>query len=206
MTKLIKTLLVATAVLMLGGIFYIALHAQNRKQTDARLSESDARRAIASIAGARLNRDQVVIKNIQTFGSTASVTASVETAFRLEQGDDKRWTVAEVSTGEGKWESVELLRRALETEKRARAGAELETLSNALAAYRRERGAYVVSDNQSVLIDHLSPRYVTQIIRRDPWSNFYLYTGTPDRFELRSTGADGKANTPDDVVVSKSAT
>lgn len=201
MTKLNKPSAILIAATVFGGIFYVALHAQS----SAKLSESDAKRAIASVAGARLNRDQVTIKNIQTLGATATVEASVETAFRLEQREGK-WTVAEISAGEGKWESVELLQRALAIEKRARAEAELETLANALAAYRRERGAYVVSESQSVLIDQLSPRYVTTIIRRDPWSNFYLYTGTPDRFELRSTGADGKANTPDDVVVAKSAT
>ena len=69
-------------------------------------------------------------------------------------------------------------------------------------ADRRERGAFVVSDRESVLIDHLSPHYLTRVIRVDPWHRPYHYEGQQERYSLRSLGPDGKPNTPDDIVVS----
>jgi hypothetical protein len=75
-------------------------------------------------------------------------------------------------------------------------------LRAALEAFRRERGFYVVATDSATLMDHLSPRYVKQIIRLDPWHNPYRYTGTTDSYTLASDGADGKPGTADDVTVS----
>jgi hypothetical protein len=71
-----------------------------------------------------------------------------------------------------------------------------------LEKFRAERGFYVASDEQRVLIDHLSPRYLRRVIRVDPWHRLYQYQGERDRFSLRSDGPDGKQNTADDVVIS----
>jgi hypothetical protein len=51
-------------------------------------------------------------------------------------------------------------------------------------------------------MDHLSPRYIKQIIRLDPWHNPYRYNGTTDSYTLASDGADGKPGTADDVTLS----
>jgi hypothetical protein len=55
-----------------------------------------------------------------------------------------------------------------------------------------------------VAVDYLSPKYLAQIIRLDPWHEPYLYEGERDRFTLRSKGADRKENTPDDIVFGRS--
>jgi hypothetical protein len=133
-------------------------------------------------------------------GSSALVVAQVETAFRFDKGADGKWRVAEIRTGDNRWEDVEQLVRAVNREKAERARAELETLATALEGYRRERGFYVVAKDEGTLIDHLNPHYLARIIRRDPWHKPYLYEGTQTTFTLRSAGADGKENTPDDVV------
>ncbi|HEX8128506.1 MAG TPA: type II secretion system protein GspG, partial [Pyrinomonadaceae bacterium] len=93
--------------------------------------------------------------------------------------------------------------RALDTEKRARARADLESLAAALEEYRRARGFYVVAETASDLVNHLNPRYTTAFIRFDPWHRSYEYEGARERFTLRSLGADGKVNTADDVTISK---
>ncbi len=85
--------------------------------------------------------------------------------------------------------------------KRSTATDELSTIAKALGDFRRERGSYVVSDSESVLIDHLSPHYLLRVIRVDPWHRPYRYEGQPDHYSLRSLGPDGKPNTPDDIVV-----
>jgi hypothetical protein len=61
----------------------------------------------------------------------------------------------------------------------------------------------VVADSATTLVDHLNPRYTSTFIRVDPWHHPYEYAGTRARFTLRSRGADGKANTPDDITKSR---
>ncbi|MBV9209939.1 MAG: type II secretion system protein GspG [Acidobacteria bacterium] len=154
------------------------------------------------MVGIELPSDAVRVKEVSSLGSSAVVVAQVETAFRFVKNDEGKWRVAEIRTGDNRWEDVELIARAVNSEKALRARAELETMATALESFRRERGFYVVADKQSVLVDQLNPRYLSHVIRTDPWHKPYLYEGTRERFTLRSTGLDGKENTPDDVVIS----
>lgn len=164
------------------------------------LSSSQARKIIANLAGIKLPSDAVRVREVSSLGSSALVVAQVETAFRFVKGDDGKWRVAEIRTGDNRWEDVEMLVRAVNAEKTERARAELETLATALEAFRRERGFYVVAKSEGALVDHLNPRYLARVIRIDPWHNPYLYEGAQSAYTLRSAGADGKENTPDDVV------
>ncbi|HYJ44986.1 MAG TPA: type II secretion system protein GspG, partial [Pyrinomonadaceae bacterium] len=132
---------------------------------------------------------------------SATVVAQVETAFRFVKGGDGKWRVAEIRTGDNRWEDVEMLARAVNAEKTSRARAELETLATALEAYRRERGFYVVASDEGTLEDHLNPHYLARILRVDPWHKPYLYEGTRSSYRLRSAGPDGKENTGDDVTI-----
>ena len=165
------------------------------------LSPKEARRIIARMAGIQLPSDAVRVKEISTAGNSAVVVAQVETAFRFVKGDNDKWRVAEIRTGDRRWEDVDLLMKALNVEKTARARAELESMATALESYRRERGAYLESKSQAALINSLNPRYLARIIRIDPWHKPYEYEGTHTGYVLRSDGPDEKANTPDDVTV-----
>src|SRR2546425_7161721 len=167
------------------------------------LTPKEARRLIARMAGIQLPSDAVRIKDIDAMGNSTVVTAQVETAFRFVKGDKGQWRVAEIRTGDRRWEDLNTLLRALNAEKSARARAELEAIATALESYRRERGNYVEANSEAALIDHLSPRYLSQVIRVDPWHQPYEYEGTATSFVLRSAGPDGKPNTPDDVTVSR---
>ena len=164
------------------------------------LSASQARKLIASMAGSKLPTSAVRVRQVSVTGSSALVVAQVETAFRFERGSDGKWRVAEIRTGDDRWENVEAIARAVNAEKAERARAELETLATALEAYRRERGFYVVAEDERVLEDHLNPRYLARILRVDPWHKPYLYDGARDSYMLRSAGPDGQENTPDDIV------
>jgi hypothetical protein len=163
------------------------------------LSPSEARKLIATLAGIKLPSGAVRVKEISPMGSSAVVVAQVETAFRFVKEGGK-WRVAEIRTGDRRWEDLDLLVRAVNAEKAERARAELETLATALESFRRERGFYVVGKTEGVLVDHLNPRYLERIVRIDPWHNPYLYEGAADAYTLRSAGPDGKENTGDDVV------
>ena len=167
------------------------------------LSPKEARQIIARMAGIQLPSDAVRVKDISSAGNSAVVVAQVETAFRVVKGDRGKWRVAEIRTGDRRWEDVELLTKALNVEKTARARAELESIATALESYRRERGSYLESNSQAALIDRLNPRYLARIIRLDPWHKPYEYEGSRTGYVLRSLGPDEKPNTPDDLTVSR---
>lgn len=176
-------------------------------QLATELTTRRARCLVANLVGVTLPSDDVRIKEISPFGlsigseSAALVEAFVRADFRLVR-DAKRWRVAEFKSGNREWVNVAGLEAAIDQVKRSAATAELSTIAKALGDFRRERGSFVVSESESVLIDHLSPRYLPRVIREDPWHRPYQYDGQPDHYSLRSLGPDGKPNTPDDVVVS----
>ncbi|MEA2203610.1 MAG: Type secretion system protein [Blastocatellia bacterium] len=191
----------SVCLIALAGFAFLTL---GRATAAGDLSPKEARKVIARMAGIELPSDAVRIKEISPMGNSAVVVAQVETAFRLSKGDGGQWRVAEIRTGDRKWEDVDLLLRALNAEKTARARAEMETVATALKAYERERGSYVTSESLAALIDQLNPRYLSTVIRIDPWHQPYQYEGRGRAFTLRSPGADGKANTSDDIIVTQS--
>lgn len=168
------------------------------------LTPKEARRLIARMAGVNLPSDAVRVKEVSAMGNSATVVAQVETAFRFDKGGDGKWRIAEIRTGDRRWEDVDLLVKALNAEKISRARAELESIATALEAYHREHGSYLESKTEGALIDSLNPRYLPRVIRIDPWHQPYQYEGSRASFTLRSSGPDEKPNTPDDVIVTKS--
>jgi hypothetical protein len=178
-----------------------------RGSSASELTTKRARCLVATLFGVALPSDDVRIKEISPFGlslgseSTALVEALVHVDFRLAR-DEKGWHVAEFKSGGRDWVNVSDLPAAVNQLKRSAASDELSIVAKALADYRRERGSFVVSDKESVLIDHLSPKYLTRVIRVDPWQRPYQYEGEQDHYSLRSLGPDGKLNTPDDIIVS----
>lgn len=184
------------------------------KSTPANNSENkNANDAPESESPKELKRGALSVKNpsaaLAPLGSSAVVELEVETSVDFRRDARGRWQVALVRvvggdrSGGYNFEMLDAFELALNTEKRARALADLETLGVALETYRRARGFYVVGESAIDLVDHLNPRYTTAFIRFDPWHRPYEYAGTRERFILRSLGADGKANTPDDLTVGK---
>jgi len=195
MTK--RNLLIISLVAFAAGTFFVA----GRTRAAGDLTPKEARKLIARMAGIELPSDAIRVKDISTVGNTAVVVAQVETAFRLVKGDKDKWRVAEIRTGDRRWEDLDTLMKALNVEKTARARAELELIATALESFRRERGFYLESKSEAVLIDNLNPRYLARVIRVDPWHKPYEYEGSRNSFVLRSLGPDEKPNTPDDVTV-----
>ena len=85
---------------------------------DARadLSASQARKAITRIAGFELKSSEVRVKSL--FGGSASaadVSADIKTVFKFETDKEGRWRVAEIRTGQNRWESIDLIAAGLGT-------------------------------------------------------------------------------------------
>jgi len=192
-------LIISLVAFAAAGSFFIA----SRTRAAGDLTPKEARKLIARMAGIELPSDAVRVKDISTMGNTAVVVAQVETAFRLVKGDKDKWRVAESRTGDRRWEDLDTLMKALNVEKTARARAELESIATALESFRRERGFYLESKSEAVLIDNLNPRYLARVIRVDPWHKPYEYEGGRNSIVLRSDGPDGKPGTDDDITVTK---
>ncbi|HEX3559443.1 MAG TPA: type II secretion system protein GspG [Pyrinomonadaceae bacterium] len=154
-------------------------------------------------SGEPLTRGPLTIRQLDVLVSSAVAEIVVEATFRLAKDASGKWRVAEVSVGDGSGEDPSALWRSADAQKAVRARADLEAVRAALEAFRRERGFYVVAADSAVLMDHLSPRYIKQIIRLDPWHNPYRYAGTTEGYTLASDGADGKPGTADDVTLSR---
>ena len=194
-----RNLLIASLIILAvaGGILITTTRAAGD------LTPKEARRLIARMAGVQLPSDAVRVKEVSAMGNSATVIAQIETAFRFDKAGDGKWRVAEIRTGDRRWEDVDMLVKALNAEKSSRARAELESIATALESFRRDRGSYLESNSEATLIDNLNPHYLARVIRVDPWHQPYEYEGTHTSFVLRSAGPDGKANTADDVVLSR---
>jgi hypothetical protein len=178
-----------------------------REASASALTVKRARCLVAELLGVTLPADQVRIRELSSldlpFGSESSalIDSTIQVDFRLAR-DARGWRVSQFKSGNRDWTNLDALPVALNEVKRAAATSDLATVANALIDYRRKRGSFVISDKESVLIDHLNPQYLTRVIRVDPWHRPYQYDGDQNRFSLRSLGPDGKPNTPDDIVVS----
>ena len=150
-----------------------------------------------------LTRGPLTIKQLSPMGSSAVAEVEVAAAFALSKDARGKWRVTSFEVGGESINDLGTLWQTVNTRKAARARADLAEMKDALEAFRRERGSYVVGEDSVVLADHLSPRYARRIIRLDPWRNPYRYNGTQAAYTLASDGPDGKPNTADDVSLSK---
>lgn len=175
------------------------------------LTNKRSRCLVAALFGITLPSDQVRIREVSPFGlsfgssdASALVSALVQLDFRFAR-DGRGWQVASVKTGNRDWLDVRGISAAVDQMKRSSATDDLSQIAQALDSFRRERGSFVVSDKESVLIDHLSPRYLIRVIRVDPWHRPYQYDGQQTHYSLRSLGPDGKPDTGDDIVIKNSS-
>lgn len=177
------------------------------KRTGTEPSTKRSRCLIAAVLGVRLPSDEVRIKSVSPLdlplashpSALVDSLITVEFRFSLENG---KWVVATLRTGDHEWVRPEILLLSANEARKMRARQEMEVIAEALARFRGERQTYVSSDSYAVLIDYLNPRFLSRVIRLDPWQEPYLYRGERDNFTLRSLGADRKENTADDIVVS----
>jgi type II secretion system (T2SS) protein G len=164
---------------------------------------------LADILGVQLPSDAIRIKTISALSLPMASNPSVvvEAVVRVDlrfTRDKSGWVVTGVRGGNSDWLNPQAIFASLNEEKRKKARAELEEIARALEVFGGERGFYVSSDLHQVLINHLSPRYLSRVIRLDPWNQPYRYKGAGDHFTLVSMGPDGKENTADDILVAGS--
>src|SRR3979490_1096909 len=103
------TLIISMLALAFAGAILVV----SRTRAAGDLSPKEARKLIARMAGIQLPSDAVRVKEISTSGNSAVVVAQVETAFRLQKDDKDKWRIAEIRTGDRRWEDLDTLMKAL---------------------------------------------------------------------------------------------
>jgi hypothetical protein len=170
---------------------------------DGKDKSKDKKKGEEKKAAEPLTRGALTIKQLSLMGSSAVAEVEVAADFILSKDARGKWRVTDVEVGGETVGDFETLWRSVNTRKAARAREDLAEMREALEAFRSERGFYVVGEDSSVLLDHLSPRYAKRIIRLDPWHNPYRYAGSTTAYTLASDGPDGKRGTADDVTLSR---
>ena len=169
------------------------------------IGPGEARDSIARLIGAPRDAVHIVSIDPGPLGGDAVVVAQMNVPFQLHQEKSGEWRVASVRLRDGRWEDVEMLRKALDAEKTARARSDLSALAAGVEAFHRDRGFYPTVDSCAALVDLIAPAYMPTVIRQDPWNSPYAYQTTPNGYVLTSNGPDGKSSTPDDIAVSAQA-
>ncbi|HSB29274.1 MAG TPA: type II secretion system protein GspG [Pyrinomonadaceae bacterium] len=170
------------------------------------LKAKQARCLVANLFDVVLPSDAVRIKEVSGLSLGSQPSAIVETLVRADfrlQKSEREWRVSEFRSGNRPWINLDPFPAALDSLKRTQTAADMNSIATALEAFHRARGSFVIAKKHAVLIDHLSPGYLQKVIRLDAWQRPYSYQGDQDHFILRSSGPDGKENTPDDIVVSR---
>jgi len=170
------------------------------------LTTQRVRCLVANLFSINLPSDAVRVKEISglSLGTQPSAIAVtlVQVDFRLTK-DSGGWRATGFRSGNRDWTTFELAATSvLDSIKRERTAEDLKAIAAALEAFKKERGTFVISDKHSAVIDLLTPRFLSRVIRIDSWQHPYRYHGEHDTFTLRSLGPDGKENTADDIVIS----
>lgn len=150
-----------------------------------------------------LTRGPLTIKQLSLMGSSAVAEVEVAAVFDVSKDARGKWRATSIGVGGETVRDLASLWLTVNARKAARVREDLAEMREALEAFRRERGLYVVGEDAVVLYDHLSPHYAKRIIRLDPWHNPYRYAGTQASYTLASDGPDGKRHTADDVTLSR---
>jgi hypothetical protein len=164
------------------------------------LNRNNAQDLIFSMPQEALQKEDLDVAGIRHVGgSEAIVETRLKTAFRFEKVKG-RWIVREIRFGHGQWEKVSDLSRALEAVKIEETRNMLDRIVEAIQKYRDANGSLPAFNDYVSLSDLLSPKFLTPLIRLDPWRQpLAAEHRSPDSIIIWSSGPDGKQSTSDDI-------
>jgi len=167
------------------------------------ISTKSARDAIIGSQAALLTTRDLEVLSVSQIGSEAIVETALHSAFRLERVGGE-WVVREVRVGQGQWEKVDDILRALQQVKVEETRQLLEKIASAIEAYRQKNGHLPQFSDYVGLSDALFPLFMTPVIRLDAWGNPFNATLVAlDTVRLTSAGPDGKFGTADDIELTR---
>jgi hypothetical protein len=170
----------------------------------ARLSQDQARKKIAEMAGSSLVPDSVQIQRIVSQNDTSAIAeGTVALAFQFRRASlNAEWRIEAVRLGDRDWIRLDELLAAVNEGRRRTSSQALQQVAEALDKYRAANGSLPSATDITSLSDTLYPGYMKVLVREDGWGNPILYERTsPSTFRLVSAGPDGLLRTPDDILV-----
>ena len=169
------------------------------------LSSNAARQQIAEIQDAALSTDDIQIQRIVSEMSGRAVAeANLRMAFEFEEDADGEWRLVAARLGDGNWINLDGLMAAIDRQRSESTSDALDQLRVGLDTFVSRNGALPEVLPGGYVSDELHPLYMNDLIRNDAWGGPIRYLRTDEGYELRSAGADGRADTGDDIVRTES--
>jgi hypothetical protein len=104
----------AAKIRKLSFLFACGVLAFAAMNVRADLSPGQARKALTRIPGFELKGSAVRVKSISSStAAAADVTAEIRTVFKFATDGEGKWRVAEIRTGQDRWDDVDLIATAL---------------------------------------------------------------------------------------------
>jgi hypothetical protein len=168
------------------------------------ISKGLARDVIIGSPAGELARGDVEVLSITEVGAHDAIAETyLHTSFHLEKvGSD--WVIREVRVGNGPWQKLEDIQRALQQAKIDETRRMLDRIAAAIEAYRQKNGRLPDFKDYVSLSDALSPLYLSPLIREDAWNHALAAVRvSQDTIRLVSAGPDGKLGTSDDIELTR---
>jgi hypothetical protein len=167
------------------------------------INKTTARDAIIGSQAAALATSDLEVLSVSQMGSQAVVETDLHSAFRLEKVGSE-WVVREVRVGQGQWEKLDDILRALQRVKVEETRQVLEKIASAIEAYRQKNGQLPQFSDYVGLSDALFPLYMSPIVRLDAWGQPLSASRVDlETVRLASAGPDGKLGTADDIELTR---
>ncbi|MDD5541746.1 MAG: type II secretion system protein GspG [Acidobacteriia bacterium] len=157
--------------------------------------------AVESLQLAHLKPTDYKVTSFEPKGNdTALLVADVHTAFLMKKNSRGTWEVQSIRVGDREWEDAKLVAQALNQVKLQKVKNDFEILANAIDQYRAKNNTLPQARSIGDLDDTLYPKYLSSLIRLDPWSTEYAFNAnSPTSYTLMSAGPDRKFGTADDI-------
>jgi len=162
--------------------------------------EKQARDQVRTMTNAHLAKDRVSVFNVNQMGDAATADIDIHTAVRMRKIDGE-WIIKEIRLGSQTWEDISRFSEAVEWIRSKDTLSQMETVVQATQKMIQNEGNLSGNLNYVELIDKLSPRYLEKPVREDAWGNPFSLLVTPEGFQVRSTGPDGRPGNSDDLVI-----
>ena len=165
------------------------------KKLDRQVQET-----VRQFDNALLSSDKVEVLSVQESGDHVLAEIKVATAVKMVKREGT-WIIEEIRIGDRRWEKAEHILALINEKRSETTRQQLDRLSKEIERFADLNQQVPQVTSFERLIDVLSPDYLDEIIRIDAWSRPFSYRRlSPDGYDLRSAGPDGKLGTPDDLI------
>lgn len=168
----------------------------------ARLSHNEIRKQVAELGTSTLIPESINVRRIVSqSGNRLIAETTVELAFQFERDTaTSPWHVASIRLGDQNWVSVEELMAAVNESRQKATATALRKLDAGVAAFRQSNGNPPSATTVTTLGDILHPQYMPDLVVADAWGHPIELASPGPNFRFRSLGADGRRDTPDDLL------